>query len=257
MIYYEYNRFGMNEDYLVEEHPNLHYPYLHFHRNFEFVYLFSGSLKVTIDYADIVLTGGQFILVFPNQIHSFESLGDAHAKVCIFSPFLINGFYHTLNNFVPKHNVTHFSETTDQIIRNGLRKGLNKYTMKGLMYLIVGEILSQTELVSSDNTKDIAIIHRSISYIAQKFAEKISLNTLAEELGYNYQYLSNYLSKFHINFNIMLNQFRIDYAKQLLLSSNMSVTDVAFHCGYNNIRTFNRNFIKLTHITPNAFRNNK
>lgn len=255
MIYYEYDRFGMTEDFLIEEHNNLHYPYLHFHRNFEFVYILSGALKVTVNYTDVILREGQFILVFPNQIHSFESLGNAHAKVSIFSPLLVNGFYHSLNNLVPKDIITHLSPATDRLVRDKLNKNVNKYVMKGLLYTIIGEILSQTELVSSDNSKDIAIIHRSISYISQNFSDKISLNTLASALGYNYQYLSNYLSKYNINFNLMLNQFRIDYAKQLLLNSTLSVTDIAFNCGYNNIRTFNRNFYRLMHVTPNSFRN--
>ncbi len=257
MIYYEYDRFGMTEDYLIEEYGNLHYPYLHFHRNFELVYLISGSLKVTIDYSDVVLKGGQFILVFPNQIHSFESLGDAHAKVCIFSPMLVNSFYHALNNYVPKDHITNFSLTDGQIICNGLTKGANKYIVKGLLYLVIGEIFNQTTLISSENSKDIAVVHRSITYISQNFAEKISLSTLATALGYNYQYLSNQLTKCHINFNLMLNQFRVDYAKQLLLNGNMTITEIAFRCGYNNIRTFNRNFFKLMHVTPNAFRNQK
>ena len=41
-----------------------------------------------------------------------------------------------------------------------------------------------------------------------------------------------------------LNGIRTSHAKNLLLTTNISVTDIAYECGFGSIRTLNREFLK-------------
>ena len=54
-----------------------------------------------------------------------------------------------------------------------------------------------------------------------------------------------------------LSRYRIQVAKDLLLTTNLRVYEVAQNVGYNDSITFGRAFKKLTGATPNSFRNNK
>lgn len=49
---------------------------------------------------------------------------------------------------------------------------------------------------------------------------------------------------------------RIQYAPELLYSSNASIKDVAYDCGFENHTHFNRVFKEIQGITPLAFRKN-
>lgn len=53
-----------------------------------------------------------------------------------------------------------------------------------------------------------------------------------------------------------LNQLRIAYAGNLLLSSNLSVTDVCFECGFGNVSHFYTCFKKTFGVTPMEYREN-
>ena len=66
----------------------------------------------------------------------------------------------------------------------------------------------------------------------------------------------NRLMLYHsdMNFETLLNFVRINRACELLASTEYYVIDVAFEVGYNNIKTFNTNFMKFKGMTPTEFR---
>lgn len=57
-----------------------------------------------------------------------------------------------------------------------------------------------------------------------------------------------------MNFSTYVNQQRIDYAKNLLISTKLSVAEIAFESGYDSLRTFNRSFRQISGISPTDFR---
>lgn len=56
------------------------------------------------------------------------------------------------------------------------------------------------------------------------------------------------------NFDDLLNVLRINKACELLLSSTDAIADIAIEIGYNNTKTFSRNFMKIKGMTPGVFR---
>ncbi len=254
MIYYEYYRFGEAGDYIVKEYDDFHYPVLHFHRNYEFVYIFSGKVNVTLDGVEQALGAGQFVLVFPNQIHAFSSQEKAKARVCIFSPKLVDEFYQAHLHLCPKKTVTTLSESVEAFLLQNLVKGAERYAVKACLYAVCAEISAQTEFVKQITPKNFLLVHRLITYISQNFKADLSLRSVAKELGYSYPYLSNYLSRYNLHFSDLLHQYRLDYAKHLLHTTPLPVTQIAFECGYNSVRTFNRSFQEVFQTTPQAYR---
>ncbi len=66
-----------------------------------------------------------------------------------------------------------------------------------------------------------------------------------------------YKSIFGISFHQDLIQSRISLAKYLLLTTSMSVSAVAYECGYDDDKYFMRQFKQITGITPNLYRSIK
>jgi transcriptional regulator GlxA family with amidase domain len=60
--------------------------------------------------------------------------------------------------------------------------------------------------------------------------------------------------KLKSTFPRLLNQARIRHASFLLTHSLLPITEVAEQAGFQNVRTFNRNFKALTSLTPKEYR---
>jgi len=51
-----------------------------------------------------------------------------------------------------------------------------------------------------------------------------------------------------------LNKIKIEYARQLLLNTDMSVVHISYDCGFNNLSHFNKQFKKFSGWTPSQYR---
>lgn len=95
---------------------------------------------------------------------------------------------------------------------------------------------------------------RAAHIINERFCSKITLGTIAHELGISPQYLSNVFSK---TMNIKLCDYiclmRLRYAAALILEGKMNITEICFECGYQNLSHFVRSFKKHFGVTPKCF----
>lgn len=88
----------------------------------------------------------------------------------------------------------------------------------------------------------------------------ITLVTLAKQLEMSREDLSEVINKgFDLKFNDFINRYRIEAIKQMLSENKqaeLSLTGIAFECGFNSKATFNRVFKKMTQLSPSDFINN-
>lgn len=88
--------------------------------------------------------------------------------------------------------------------------------------------------------------------------EDLTLGTLAKQCGLGQTQLSQIINQyFHMNFYDFVNQYRVEEAKQKLISSDyehLSVLGIAFDCGFKSKSSFNRYFKKYTGSSPSDFK---
>ena len=78
---------------------------------------------------------------------------------------------------------------------------------------------------------------------------------VAEKLNISVSYLQHiYTDCFGTSLHKDIIKGRIEHAAQLLLQTQMSVTDVAAACGYENLEHFSRQFKKYHGVAPSKFR---
>jgi AraC-like DNA-binding protein len=79
---------------------------------------------------------------------------------------------------------------------------------------------------------------------------------LSEKLDYSYSYLSTVFSETTYtsieNFIILK---KIDYAKELIITNNLTLTEIAFKLNYSSVAHLSYQFKKTTGLTPSAFQN--
>lgn len=110
-----------------------------------------------------------------------------------------------------------------------------------------------------ENQKSILVQKIKDVIIDMVFNEESAINVkssvyLSEKLGHSYGYLSNLFSEVTYTSveNFIIIQ-KIEYTKQLLLSTDLNLTEIAFKLNYSSVAHLSTQFKNNTGITPSAF----
>lgn len=94
-----------------------------------------------------------------------------------------------------------------------------------------------------------------IDFIYRNYSEPLTPKSVAAQFGISVQELDRtLLYQVEKNFDDFLNSIRINHASELLLKTDKRILDIAMEVGYNSIKSFTRNFLRLRVITPSDFR---
>ncbi len=100
------------------------------------------------------------------------------------------------------------------------------------------------------------ILRQTYAYISRHFAEPITLETMSAVTGLNPGYFSNYFKKTTgKRFTEYLNQYRINEAENLLVTTGRNINEIAESTGFGDSRYFSKVFNKFTGMTPTEYRN--
>ncbi len=109
-----------------------------------------------------------------------------------------------------------------------------------------------TESIPRNRDTDFLIV---LDYIEKHLAEDITLEDLSEIAHFEKAYL---ITKFKEIWGLSpmkyVNALRIERAKQLLSTTEKSITDIAYETGFGSIHYFTRYFKDSTGITPSEYR---
>ena len=93
-----------------------------------------------------------------------------------------------------------------------------------------------------------------INYLNYHYREKISLDMVSDLAGFHPSAFCRYFKeKTGKTLSEFLNDMRIGYACKLLIEGHLSVSQICFECGFNNLSNFNRTFKRLTRFTPSEY----
>ena len=100
-------------------------------------------------------------------------------------------------------------------------------------------------------------INEALAYINSHLTEQFSETDLAAISGRTASYFSRSFKR-HTGMALVqyVNRLRINLACQLLMNKDeLSITDICYEVGFNNISNFNRQFLALKGMSPSRFRN--
>ena len=88
------------------------------------------------------------------------------------------------------------------------------------------------------------------------YDQKINLQEISEKEYMSLFYLSHSFKDITgYSFRDWLNFVRVEKAEKLLLKTALPITEIAYQCGFSDVRYFNKHFVKWYKITPNKYRN--
>ena len=120
------------------------------------------------------------------------------------------------------------------------------------MQMLLDQVLQQSDGASADSANVIRLVK---AYIAEHYAEDISLKTLAGLVYLSPVYLSRLFSReTGETISAYVQNVRIERAKSLLRTTNLKIYEVAEPVGFTDPVYFSRIFKKATGIKPKDFR---
>ncbi|KOS05862.1 transcriptional regulator [Flavobacterium akiainvivens] len=115
--------------------------------------------------------------------------------------------------------------------------------------------LLSTYTVDNDVFEDDDKMKLVYEHIQKRFSEKITLDEVSDvasmsPVSFN-RFIKKRTGKTFVNY---LNDIRVGYAARWLIEKDLSISEIAFKSGFNNIANFNRIFKSLKNTTPSQYR---
>ncbi len=248
MIFFEKHGVEGKEFFRITSLKNFSFP-LHFHLAFEIIYVNSGNLTISIDQKEYHLQKNDMAFVFPNQVHEFITKDYSKITVILFAPELVGDFFMNYKGTVPDDNVLHLEKKLN------VDKLHNIYSQKSFLYDICDRMVRQKLFVEALQSTQMKLLYKIILFVEQNYSSDFTLKDVAKKLQYDYPYISKLFARqMDMTFTEYLNNYRISQACYLLKNSADTIGDIAVNCGYNNLKTFHRNFRKITGKSPKEYR---
>ncbi len=124
-----------------------------------------------------------------------------------------------------------------------------KHFFKEKIVLPAIEVLKQSRMVNGKNIKE------RVLELIRKSRGDITLMECADKLNYNSNYLGRVLHcESNSSFSAYVAEIKVEYAKELLMKTEMTVADISTYLNYSNSQNFIRFFQKHVGMSPAKYR---
>ena len=239
----------------------------HSHPFIHMIYAADGEASFTAGSEDTVLKAGTVVLIPKDVKHAYINNSENAA----------GGIFNFLEiKFVPsKHFEEIFSGekaffSTDSLAGELFKKIVFEYGgnsgfsddaaesyLDAMLNIIAENYCTERESSSKyvDTSAFTPLSKRIVEWLEEHYAENVSLDDLADTLGYNKSYLCKaYKQNTENTILDTLNMIRIRHAAEIITYSDLSLSQVAKDCGFATVSHFNRVFHSYVGITPGQCR---
>lgn len=261
----------------VDRDTGYEMPSFHIHHKYEIYYEIEGTRRYFIEDAAYIVNAGSVVLIGENQIHKTASVGDTPSSRIVmnfsgeyldklvelfpdvdFFSFLSEEHNHLLSNITVKQQ-NHIHSMLQQLLTlqeettpesDAIRKML-----LATLLLELKEMCKQQAQGGENGRVSNHIVDQIQAYIAEHYAEKLTLTGIASQFYISPYYLSRLFKK-SINLSLIeyINGVRIKAAQNLIEKSNESISDIAEKTGFLTTAHFRRVFKDATGLSPQQYR---
>lgn len=120
----------------------------------------------------------------------------------------------------------------------------------------IEEFIQEAESITREtDTSTNPSFYRLLNYIQEHYAEPITLTEVAKKFHFNASYLSSYFSaNNNEGFSEYVNKVRVEKAKEMLVATEESISEISDRVGYSDQSYFTKVFKKMTGVSPSQYR---
>ena len=239
----------------------------HFHDEIEIVYVDKGELSVEVQNETFNLTTGQIVLISSKVIHKIIpfKLGSVFTYIQLNINEYMKDDIHTplIFNFTQSDSISAYVKERDQgELWNITSKLLDEYKNKDTAYyeyiyayihMLIAYMTRQGLFNTYDKTirQKIFRLMPAIEYANNNFPYKLKIDDIASQINVTkYHFCKLFKDATGQSFSAYINYVRIIKAEELLLSSDKTISEIAFSCGFNSVQYFNRIFVNRYGYSP-------
>ena len=261
--------------------PGFHFLYSHWHREYEVIYVEYGTLTFELNGQPIQLSENQSLFINRYQIHACYCTAEqpSHYTCILFGEqflcpdvksLIYQKYFLQINQgaLVPpkiisgKYDWEHTALNTIKLICKQAIDKEQGYELSAQLHLLRlfhlfhlnNAFIKDTEQISREK---IGFVNEAINLIQSHYQSQIKISDLADKLNICTEHLirsfKNHTGKTPKEY---LLKYRIDHAMSLLVSTNLSVSEIATQSGFFDMSYFSKYFKKYNGCTPVQFRKN-
>lgn len=279
-IYFRLPKTGKKGFLLEHDYLPYFYDKLHYHPELQLKFVIEGTGDLFVGNTFTHFEPGNLFLIGSNQSHVFKSdpvyfeeeskLISHSISVFFQEESLGNGFF-TIEEMSDIQNLIERSgrgiQFSSAIVKNVEDRIKGLVDISGFDQFL--EILSiLNELATTDDYNYLATVNRPeplsdnenhkvnevINYIFTNFKKNIKLEDAANIANYSQaafcHFFKQHTRKTFIQFLI---EVRVSKACKMLQKDQLNVSQICYECGFNNVSNFNRQFKKVTGLSPTAY----
>lgn len=246
---------------------------IHAHDYYQLWYIFKGSCDHTIDNRKIHLTSGDIIIIPPYSYHSMYNGTD---NLIVIGIDFTDSFLEKASSDDEKISLSSINPivlsqmnissvfSIDRQIEGLILECFNEYMQKNTFYktIIKGNIIKlvicvnrMSDINTHKESSHRYIVNEILKYIQNNLSKQIKIEDLCALTNSSPSLIGQCFKK-ETDKTIIeyVNTLKIDKAKQLLKESDLTITNISYDLGFNDMAYFNRVFKKLTGNSPNNYR---
>lgn len=127
-------------------------------------------------------------------------------------------------------------------------------TQKKIVSCLNQLVASYNNALPSQVQTSSLLVKKTVSYIANSYADKVSLEEIASRFKVTPEYISHLFTKdMGISFSDYVKKYRIDQAKKIMRTSGYKIYQIGEKVGYRDPKYFNRVFKEVTGLSPKEY----
>jgi len=247
----------------------INYKKSHWHDNaFEFILVLKGSINALLGCENYKLKEDDVLIISPEDVHSFKKTEEDN--IVLF--FQVNFEY--FQNIFPNIMQWILFFNPEKIDSEDYKLKVFRYELAKLILNLQNSInpiidiipfISYCEknfqtthmIIKKDDVSEnhLKLFYKIDDYIYRNFTDKIELSEIANFLNYNKYYFSKLVKDITgMTFLEYLNHVRVLAAERFLISTDKNISDIAYECGFSDLRSMTRYFKKWHGYTPHEYR---
>lgn len=246
----------------------------HWHGEIELIRIIEGKLNVKLSSNEYIASPGDVIVVNSETVHGAYALSDCVYECIVlhmemlsvedsgcrfFIDSVLNHEYHITEYNPNKNDSFHKAINT---LFEAMKNPSSGYKFKviGALYELFGIIVDEHLYLPVSSTfipgdKNVPKLKNVLSYIRGNYHKQINLDDMAKCAGMSTKYFCYFFKELTRKSPVeYLNLYRIERATRKLMNSDLSVTEIAYNCGFNDLSYFIKTFKSIKGVTPAKYR---
>ena len=258
--------------YAVDEHHERYRMPMHWHREAEILRVFKGRLSLYVDDQTLVLRSGDAMLIGEGVIHGGEPEGCEYGCIVFDTALLTRedackrAMKRVLDRSICLRREALAADaallSSVDALFESVAGGVSDEALRvmGALYGFFGRLAdkgddARTDIAASRFRQKAEQLKPALEYIETHYGQPITLDALARLSGLSSKYFCRFFRAIvHRSPIDYVNYYRIECASHFLTATDMTVAEIAQHCGYNDSSFFIKQFRKYKGTTPKQYR---